>query len=83
MLKDIDPQGLISNTKTFVTCGAGDLQEGAASEAASLAGCHSFNNYIMIYDDNGITIEGKTDLAWREDVDKRYEAYGQIGRAHV
>ncbi|MBM4172507.1 MAG: transketolase [Ignavibacteria bacterium] len=54
----------------------GDLMEGVASEAASYAGYLGLGNIIYIYDDNNITIEGKTDLTYSEDVAKRFEAYG-------
>jgi len=54
----------------------GDLMEGVASEAASLAGTLGLGNLIYLYDDNQITIEGSTSLAFREDVPKRFEAYG-------
>ena len=61
---------------TWVICGDGCLHEGVASEAASLAGHLALGKLVVLYDDNGITIEGKTDLAWSEDVPKRFEAYG-------
>jgi transketolase len=54
----------------------GDLMEGVASEAASLAGTLSLGNLIYLYDDNQITIEGSTSLAFREDVPKRFDSYG-------
>ncbi len=54
----------------------GDMEEGVASEASSLAGHQKLGNLIMIYDDNHISIEGNTDVAFSEDVGKRYEAYG-------
>lgn len=54
----------------------GDLMEGVASETASLAGHLGLDNLIYLYDDNHITIEGSTDLAFSEDVGKRFEAYG-------
>eukprot|EP01083_Nonionella_stella_P069017 183680_1 len=64
------------NNKVYVFCGDGCMQEGVASEASSLAGHLKLNNLILIYDDNSITIDGKTDLSFTEDVGKRYEAYG-------
>ncbi|PIE21535.1 MAG: transketolase [Arachnia propionica] len=60
----------------YCLVGDGCLQEGVASEASSLAGTQELGNLIMIYDDNQITIEGDTGIAFTEDVDKRYEAYG-------
>lgn len=54
----------------------GDLMEGISSEAASLAGHLKLGNIIYIYDDNGITIEGKTELAFSENAGKRFAAYG-------
>jgi len=54
----------------------GDLMEGVASEAASLAGTLKLGKLIYLYDDNSITIEGSTDLAFSEDRKKRFEAYG-------
>ncbi len=54
----------------------GDLMEGIASEAASLAGFLGLSNLIYIYDNNHITIEGSTELAFTEDVGRRFEAYG-------
>ncbi len=54
----------------------GDLMEGVASEAASLAGHLQLGKLIYLYDDNQVTIEGFTSLAFSEDVPKRFEAYG-------
>ena len=54
----------------------GDLMEGVASEAASLAGHLKLGKLIYLYDDNHVTIEGFTDLAFSENVPKRFEAYG-------
>ena len=61
---------------TYVLCSDGDMMEGVASEAASLAGTLKLGKLIAMYDSNSISIEGKTDLAFREDVKKRFEAYG-------
>ena len=54
----------------------GDMEEGVAAEAASLAGHQRLSNLVLLYDDNHISIEGNTDVAFSEDVLARYEAYG-------
>ncbi len=61
---------------TYALCSDGDLMEGVASEAASIAGFLKLSKLIYFYDDNTITIDGHTDLAFTEDVGKRFEAYG-------
>jgi transketolase len=62
---------------TYAICSDGDLMEGVASEAASLAGHLRLGKLICLYDDNHITIEGNTSLAFdNEDVRKRFDAYG-------
>ena len=60
----------------YVICSDGDLMEGVASEAASLAGHLKLANLCWLYDSNAITIEGKTEIAFSEDVARRFEAYG-------
>ncbi|MCO1339606.1 transketolase [Kocuria polaris] len=60
----------------WVIASDGDLQEGVTSEASSLAGHQELGNLVVIYDDNKISIEDDTDVAFTEDVLKRYEAYG-------
>jgi transketolase len=62
--------------KIYAICSDGDLMEGVASEAASIAGHLELGNLIYLYDDNHISIEGDTDITFNEDVAKRFEAYG-------
>lgn len=61
---------------TFVLGGDGCMMEGITSEAMSLAGTLGLGKLIVLYDSNKITIEGDTDIAFTEDVKKRFEAYG-------
>ncbi|CDZ74520.1 Transketolase [Peptoniphilus sp. ING2-D1G] len=61
---------------TYVLCGDGDLMEGISNEASSLAGTLELGKLIVLYDSNNITIEGSTDIAFREDVLERYDALG-------
>jgi transketolase len=60
---------------TYAICGDGDLMEGVASEAASLAGHLGLGRLICIYDDNDISIEGPTDITFTENVAQRFAAY--------
>ncbi|RRD30796.1 transketolase [Actinomyces bowdenii] len=60
----------------YAIVGDGCMQEGVAAEAASLAGTQELGNLIAIYDDNDISIEGDTDIAFTEDPSARFEAYG-------
>ena len=76
----LDPDAPIGKSifdhNTWVICSDGDLQEGVSGEASSLAGTQELGNLKMIYDDNRISIEGDTHVAFTEDVSARYRAYG-------
>jgi transketolase len=61
---------------TYVLCGDGDLMEGVASEAASLAGTFGLGKLIVLYDDNKVSLAGPTTITFNEDVRERFEAYG-------
>lgn len=61
---------------TYVIASDGDLQEGVSSEASSLAGTQQLGNLIVLWDDNEISIEGGTSIAFTEDTAARYESYG-------
>lgn len=60
----------------YVIAGDGDMQEGVTSEAASLAGHQKLGNLVVIYDSNQISIEDDTNIAFTEDISKRYQSYG-------
>ena len=66
----------IIDHRTYAIVSDGDLQEGVAAEAASLAGTLGLGKLIYFYDDNDISIEGDTDIAFLENVGQRFEAYG-------
>lgn len=66
----------IVDHRTWAICGDGDLMEGVSHEAASLAGHQQLGRLVVVYDDNQITIDGSTDLAFSDDTHKRFEAYG-------
>jgi len=70
------PDHTIVGHWTYVIASDGDLQEGIASEAASLAGHLRLGKLVVLYDDNHIQLDGPTSMAWSEDVPKRFEAYG-------
>src|SRR4051812_11690381 len=61
---------------TYFICSDGDLMEGVSHEAGSFAGHFALGKLIGFYDDNGITIDGKTDLSYSDDAGLRFEAYG-------
>jgi len=70
------PDFEIFNYKIYTLCSDGDMMEGISSEAASIAGHLQLGNMIYLYDDNHITIEGNTNIAFDEDLVQRFEAYG-------
>ena len=70
------PDATVVDHFTYVIMGDGCNQEGVSSEAASLAGHLKLGKLIALYDDNHITIDGRTNVSFTEDVLKRYEAYG-------
>jgi transketolase len=70
------PDHELVDHRTWVFCGDGDMMEGVASEASSLAGHLGLGKLTLLYDDNHITIDGPTGITFTEDVAKRYEAYG-------
>ena len=74
----LDPSGTTTlfDHNVWVICSDGDLEEGISGEASSLAGTQALGNLKMIYDDNRISIEGDTHVAFTEDVAARYIAYG-------
>ena len=65
----------LMNNKVFVISGDGCMMEGSTAEAASFAGHQKLDNIVCFYDDNRITIEGDTALAFTEDIEKRFDAY--------
>ena len=70
------PGQMVFDYDTYVLCSDGDLMEGVAAEAASIAGHLGLANLCWIYDDNAITIEGETHLAFSENVPQRFAALG-------
>lgn len=70
------PEFNILDHYTYAIVGDGCLMEGISAEASSLAGTLGLGKLVVLYDSNNISIEGNTDIAFREDVAKRYEAYG-------
>jgi transketolase len=70
------PDHSVIDHRTFVIASDGDLQEGIASEAASLAGHLRLGKLVVLYDDNHVQLDGPTAMAWSEDVPRRFDAYG-------
>ena len=73
---DAAPGESLFDHQVYALCSDGDLQEGVSGEASSIAGTQELGNLTVIYDRNRISIEGDTDVAFTEDVAKRYESYG-------
>ncbi len=71
-----DDAAAVQDHFTYVIAGDGDMMEGVSGEAASFAGHQGLGKLIVLYDDNHITIDGATDLAFTEDVGARFAAYG-------
>jgi transketolase len=70
------PEFNLFDHDVYVICGDGDMMEGVSAEAASVAGHLELSNLCWIYDSNHISIEGSTEIAFTEDVGKRFEGYG-------
>src|SRR5207253_5457485 len=70
------PYDEIVDHRTYVICSDGDLMEGVANEAASIAGTLGLGKLVYFYDDNHITIDGTTSISFTEDRGKRFEALG-------
>ena len=70
------PGFAVVNHRTYAFAGDGDIMEGIAQEAASMAGHLGLDKLVLLYDNNRITIEGGTELAFTENVNQRFEAYG-------
>ncbi|WP_409521934.1 MULTISPECIES: transketolase [unclassified Pseudomonas] len=70
------PGATLFDYNVYVLCGDGDMMEGVTAEAASLAGHLKLSNLCWIYDNNTISIEGHTELAYSDDPQKRFEGYG-------
>jgi transketolase len=71
-----DERGALVDSRVYVLASDGDIMEGVCGEAASLAGHLELGNLVCIWDDNEITIDGSTDLAFSEDVLARFRSYG-------
>ena len=73
---DAKPGESVFDSSIYVFVSDGDMEEGVSGEASSLAGHQRLGNLVVLYDDNHISIEGNTDVAFTEDVAARYAAYG-------
>lgn len=71
-----EPGSTLIDYRVFVLASDGDVMEGVAMEAASIAGHLGLDNLVVVYDDNRITIDGSTELSFSDDVAKRFEAAG-------
>ena len=75
MLQSIYPHGdILCNHYTYALCGDGCLEEGISQEAISIAGFQKLNKLILLYDSNNVTLDGSLELAYKEDIVKRFEA---------
>jgi transketolase len=74
--KLLNKKNNIFNYKIYVLCSDGDLMEGISNEAASLAGNLKLDNLILLYDSNDVSLDGKLDLSFKEDVLERFKAMG-------
>ena len=72
----LGPGNPVADHFVYAIVSDGDLMEGISSEAASFAGHQKLGRLVYLYDDNGITIDGKTSIAFTEDVTKRFESFG-------
>jgi transketolase len=72
----LGPGNPVEDHFVYAICSDGDMMEGVSAEAASFAGHHRLGRLVYLYDDNGITIDGKTSITFSEDVTRRFEAYG-------
>lgn len=76
LIRKYDKNSNLIDYYTYCLCGDGDLMEGVSAEAASFAGTQNLDRLIVLYDKNNISLDGKTDLTFQEDVAERFEAYG-------